>query len=77
MKLGILYKDGKIVNHRSFIKVLFNPILRYFGYYIGTVCENEELRGIQFKRGQRTKTIIYDFKSYNDYDKIVRKRIFI
>ncbi len=77
MRLGILYKDGRIVNHRSLLKVMINPILRYFGYYVATVCENEKVKGIKLKRGQKTNRILYYFNSSNEYDTIVRKRIFI
>jgi hypothetical protein len=41
MKLGIVYYNGYIVSHRSIIKVLFNPILRRFGYYIGTELNDD------------------------------------
>ena len=48
LKLGILYKNGDIVNHRSFCKILFNPILRYFGYYIGNefICSSNNLTSL-------------------------------
>lgn len=74
MKLGILYKNGKIVNHRSLIKVLINPILRRFGYYIGSICVNNEIGGIKLSRGQKSNKIKWDFKSHNDYDFLVKKR---
>lgn len=35
--LGIVLKDGKIIAHRSFIKVLFNPFLRLIGIQIATM----------------------------------------
>lgn len=76
LNLGILYKDGKIVNHRSLLKVLLNPILRYFGYYIGTICIDEKLKGIKIQKGQKSKSIKYDF-SCNDHDTIIKKRILI
>lgn len=77
MKLGILYKDGKIVNHRSLLKVLINPILRRFGYYIGTICENNKLKGLKLQKGQKTDKIKWDFKSYNEHDTVLKKRILI
>lgn len=77
MKLGILYKDGKIVNHRSLLKVLINPILRKLGYYIGSVCENNEIKGIKLKSCKKVDKVKWDFKSYNDHDKIIKKRRFI
>jgi len=75
MKLGILYKDNKIVNHRSLLKVLINPILRKFGYFIGSVCENNKIKGMRLEKGQKVDKIRWDFKSYNDHDLIVRKRM--
>lgn len=36
LKLGIVYEDGKVVNHRSIAKVLLNPFLRIFGFCIAT-----------------------------------------
>jgi hypothetical protein len=77
MNLGILYKDGKIVNHRSLVKVLLNPILRYFGYYIGSICIDNEIRGVKLERGQKVNKIKWDFKSWNDHDKVIKKRVVI
>lgn len=74
MKLGILYKDDKVVNHRSLLKVLINPILRYFGYYIGSVCEDNQIKGMKLERGQKVNKIKWDFNSYNDHDSILKKR---
>lgn len=76
LKLGILYKNGKIVNHRSLLKVIINPILRYFGYYIGTICIDDKLGWIKIQKGQKTKSIKYDFKC-NEYDTIIKKRTLI
>ncbi len=75
MNLGVLYKNGKIVNHRSLLKVIMNPILRYFGYYIGSICKDEMIIGIILLKGQKTSSIKYDFKSHNEFDKIIKKRI--
>jgi cytochrome c biogenesis protein ResB len=55
MKLGVLYKNGKIVNHRSLLKVILNPLLRYFGYYIGSICENNDIIGIKMVKGRKDK----------------------
>ena len=77
MKLGILYKDGKIVNHRSLVKVLFNPILRRFGYYIGSICINNQIKGIRLERGQKVDKIKWDFNSYNEHDTVIKKRRFL
>lgn len=40
MNLGIVYDSaGEMINHRSLLKVLLNPILRAFGFQIATECE--------------------------------------
>ena len=36
LKLGIIWQDGQIKNHRSLLKVVCNPILRMFGFEIAT-----------------------------------------
>jgi hypothetical protein len=77
MKLGIVYKDGKVVSHRSLLKVLLNPILRYFGYQIATVycAEKDKLKGLKIIKSER---ILPKWEKYNyDYDFIVKKRIFL
>jgi hypothetical protein len=78
-KLGILYKDKKIVNHRSLLKVLVNPILRYFGYCIGTIYDSstEQLDGIRIAKVDKTNKIKWDFNSHNEYDVIIKKRLLV
>jgi len=35
LNLGIIHKNGQVINHRSIIKILLNPFLRYlFGIQI-------------------------------------------
>jgi hypothetical protein len=36
LNLGIVYENGKVVNHRSFVKVILNPFFRTFGFCIAT-----------------------------------------
>lgn len=36
-KLGIFMNQEKLVNHRSLIKIIFNPIFRLFGFNIITL----------------------------------------
>ena len=78
MKLGIVYKNGKVINHRSLLKVLINPIIRYFGFQIVSLYNEEinEIYGISLRKCDR-QPISYDFKYHNDYDNIVKKRILI
>ena len=76
LTLGILYKDNKIVNHRSLLKVFINPILRYFGYQFGTVfLLNGILGKVKLAKCKPTNNIKYDFKDYHHYDTIIKKRI--
>jgi hypothetical protein len=75
LNLGILYKDNKIVNHRSILKVFINPILRYFGYCIATNCKNEKLGKIVIISQEKIKPIKWNLYDYNDFDKIIKKRI--
>lgn len=78
MKLGLLYKDGKIVNHRSLIKVILNPILRYFGWQIATIINENETPGkVCFMKCEKSKTISYDFDNHNPFDLIVKRRLII
>ena len=79
IKLGILYKDDKIVNHRSLLKVLVNPILRYFGYCIGTIYDSsaEQLGGIRIVKTDKSNKIKWDFNNHNEYDVIIKKRLLI
>lgn len=74
LKLGILYKDEKIVNHRSLSKVLLNPILRYFGYYIGSIFIDKKFIKYKICRCEKSKTIKYTLIT-NDYDFIKVKNI--
>jgi len=40
LELGIVYnKQGKIINHRSLLKVVLNPFLRMFGFNIATIID--------------------------------------
>lgn len=77
MILGIIYKNGKIINHRSLIKVVFNPIFRFFGYQlVSVVKDHTEIIKIEFVRCKRTKNIKWlAYKNVN-YDYIKNKRIF-
>ena len=77
LDLGVLYKDGKVVNHRSLVKVLFNPILRYFGCQIATILNNDGSIGKSvISKCERTSKIEYSLK-HNECDKIVKKRIIL
>jgi hypothetical protein len=76
LKLGILYKDNKVVNHRSLFKVILNPILKYYGYCIGSKFDNNEFKGYKIFKQKPSKKITYSLKT-NDYDIIKRKRMIL
>lgn len=79
LELGIIYdSNGKIINHRSLIKVIFNPFLRIFGINITTLYYLEENRlsiPIIQKCGTK-RTINFLYKNEKDY-KILKRRIII
>lgn len=80
MKLGILYKNDKMVNHRSFVKVIFNPILRRFGICIATkVNKNNSsgIGGIMIISCKKQKCIKWDFDNHNDFNFIDKNRIIV
>lgn len=75
MKLGIVYKDGHPINHRSLVKVIANPLFRYFGFCIGTKFEDGKIGGVKFIRCERSR--IHWAKYGGDYDYIIKKRILL
>lgn len=74
MKLGIVYKNGKVINHRSLVKVILNPVLRRFNCYIGSVFEGNDIKGIKLQKGQKTNKIVWSFRYDTEYDYIIKKR---
>lgn len=77
MTLGIIYQDNKIINHRSLLKVICNPILRFFGFQIHTICNNGVLGGIGLSKCQRIKTIKWNSYQITDDMKVIRKRLLV
>jgi hypothetical protein len=75
MKLGLLYKDGNVVNHRSLLKVIINPILRYFGLCIGTNLEDNGYLGFySLMKCEKSKNINWNMNNHNEYDYILKVR---
>lgn len=87
MNLGVVYNSqGEMINHRSLVKVLLNPVLRAFGFQIATECEKDDVTEkyelgqpvftrcpkIPFIRG--VKMASYELK---DGDFVVRRRTLI
>jgi len=73
MKLGIIYKDNKIINHRSLLKVILNPILRYSGFCICTVMIDNKLYGLKMRKEKRANNIKW-LKYQVKHDFILKKR---
>jgi len=73
LNLGILYNRGNVVNHRSLLKVLSNPLFRYFGYCIGSKFDdNKFVKYVIFKQ-ERVRPIRYSMKC-NEFDVIEKIR---
>lgn len=75
MKLGLLFKNGEVVNHRSLLKVVVNPILRYFGFCIGTnLKDNGLLDSYELMKCEKNRNISWDMNNHNEYDYILKVR---
>ena len=79
LELGVIEKDGKIINHRSLVKVLLNPFLRIFGYQLATIFyshTNKLDRPTIIKcKKRRNINFLYGDTSF-DY-KVIKTRRFI
>jgi hypothetical protein len=77
LHLGIVYKDGNIINHRSLVKVFLNPILRLFGFQIVSRVLNNIITDIGIEHCYKTKIP----KWYLRYDTkgcvVVKKRLLL
>jgi hypothetical protein len=80
INLGIIYNEnGKIVNHRSLIKVFVNPFLRLIGFQIATVYdikENKLLYKIKLIKCSRKQSINFNYELEKEWS-VKRKRMFI
>jgi len=75
-KLGVVYKDGKIINHRSLIKVLLNPIISKLGFCIATKYDLETNKlgnPILIKSGSHSFGNSLLFKVPVDYYDVIKK----
>lgn len=72
-QLGLVYRNGQIINHRCLLKVLLNPILRVFGREIGSVIVNEKVNRYKWCKCDK-KALKFDFKYTNEYDFILPVR---
>ena len=76
LNLGVFSYKGKLTNHRSLLKVILNPLLRFVGFYIGTITNNNKIVGLGLRRCKRHKKINYTSPTdINEYDDVKRIRI--
>jgi hypothetical protein len=71
LHLGIIYKNGIVVNHRSLLKVVLNPLLRLIGFQIVTCFSGNEPGKIGVGRCPRVWS--HSFK-YDITDCMVEKK---
>jgi len=66
---GLVFKDGKVISHRSLIKIFLNPILRMvFGKAIGSIISNNKF--VEYKLINQTEPITWSFRINFEYDYI-------
>jgi len=66
---GLVFKDGKVISHRSYRKIIFNPILRrLFGKAISSKISDNKFVG--YKLINQTEPTTWTFKIDFDYDYI-------
>ncbi|MFA5767760.1 MAG: hypothetical protein WC919_07630 [Candidatus Paceibacterota bacterium] len=62
MHLGIVWKNGQIINHRSLLKVLCNPLLRCFGWQIASLFNEDKFIRYTMMPTCRTWPIKWSFR---------------
>ena len=74
----IINNDGKIINHRSIIKVFLNPFLRLVGLQIATNYDkkNNKLLYPVIMRCEKRKEIIFSYELCENC-KVIRRRIIL
>lgn len=76
MNLGIIKKDGKIINHRSLLKVAFNPFLRLIGLQIVSSSDGNTIGKIILTRCPK-RPLIFSFFYDTTGCVVEKKRIWI
>ena len=67
LNLGIIWKDGKIINHRSLLKVCLNPFLRVIGVEIASLFDNNEFKRYMIKKCPRRPLVwSWDYPIINE-----------
>ena len=79
MNLGIIYKDNKMCNHRSLLKVCVNPFLRMIGFQIATKADpDKDFLGYPILNKCPKKKLEFSFNfKLEENMSIVKKRTFI
>ena len=73
MALGLVYRNGRVVNHRSLLKIMVNPWLRLLGREIGSVVVEEKVKNLVWKKCEKQK-LQFDFNFKGDYDFVLPHR---
>jgi hypothetical protein len=75
LNLGIIIdKNGKVVSHRSLIKILFNPVLLLFGLRIVSIFDDKRFKTIGIIKTNR-ENFKFNFKfNLHPGERIVKKR---
>lgn len=61
LQLGVIYHNDKIINHRSLLKVLLNPLLRFmFGYHLTSLFVDEVFAAYKLEKCTRFNSIRYE-----------------
>lgn len=69
LQTGLVFKDGKVISHRSYRKILFNPLLRIlFGKAIGSIITDEKFVG--YKLIDQVEPRRWTFRIDFEYDYI-------
>lgn len=71
--LGIVYRDNKVINHRSLFKIVFNPILRrLFNVAIGSIVDEDKITYSLIKQ-KPLKHSSWNY-TWDDNMKLIKKR---
>ena len=66
---GLVFKDGKVINHRTLTKIFLNPILRkLFGKAIGSIIVDNKF--VRYELINQTLPKGFSFRYDGDYDYI-------
>lgn len=76
-KLGVLYKDGKVVSHRSALKVFLNPVIgKLLGKIVATKFNGVNPGKLALIK-QKREFIGWNPNNHKEFDRIERIRIWL